>query len=216
MSGKESFTPDEWTRVVASPVLSGMAITAADPSGLWGIAKEGMAAGWALLEAKQGRPPNTLVKAVADDFASSEARTKAQDRLKATFQSSPNSQISDLRTKAIDELRTVGGILDAKAPQDAAAFKNWLREIAQKAAEAAKEGGFLGFGGVAVSDAEKLTLAEIGTALGHLTSSVDAPPPERPSHELTENAPTTLDDKLDNAVDETFPASDPVSVRITK
>jgi hypothetical protein len=39
-------------------------------------------------------------------------------------------------------------LLDAKAPQDAAAFKTWLRDIAQKAAEAANEGGFLGFGGV--------------------------------------------------------------------
>ena len=33
------------------------------------------------------------------------------------------------------------------------------------AAEAGKEGGFMGFGGVAVSDAEKATLAEISTAL---------------------------------------------------
>jgi hypothetical protein len=40
-----------------------------------------------------------------------------------------------------------------------------LQEIAQKAAEAAKEGGFLGFGGVAISDAEKATLAQIAAAL---------------------------------------------------
>jgi hypothetical protein len=33
-------------------------------------------------------------------------------------------------------------------------------------AEASKEGGFLGFGGVQVSEAEKATLAEIATALG--------------------------------------------------
>ena len=36
---------------------------------------------------------------------------------------------------------------------------------APKAAEAANEGGFMGFGGVAVSDAEKATLAEISNAL---------------------------------------------------
>jgi len=41
-----------------------------------------------------------------------------------------------------------------------------LREIAQKAAEAGTEGGFLAFGGVAVSDAEKATLQEISAALG--------------------------------------------------
>src|SRR5215212_2954968 len=57
-------------------------------------------------------------------------------------------------------------LVDAKAPEDAAGFKAWLRDVAQKAAEAGNEGGFLGFGGVAVSDAERATLAEISTALG--------------------------------------------------
>ncbi|MBV9078944.1 MAG: hypothetical protein JO048_15895 [Methylobacteriaceae bacterium] len=34
--------------------------------------------------------------------------------------------------------------------------------------------------------------------------------------DLPENSPENLDEKLDNAVDETFPGSDPVSVKITK
>jgi hypothetical protein len=42
----------------------------------------------------------------------------------------------------------------------------WLQQVAQKAAEAGTEGGFLGFGSVAVSDAEKATLSEISAALG--------------------------------------------------
>ncbi len=45
-------------------------------------------------------------------------------------------------------------------------FKVWLQHVAQKSAEAGSEGGFLGFGGVAVSDAEKATLGEITEALG--------------------------------------------------
>ena len=55
--------------------------------------------------------------------------------------------------------------MDAKAPGDAAAFKGWLRQISQHVAEAATEGGFLGIGGVPVSDAEKATLKEILSAL---------------------------------------------------
>jgi hypothetical protein len=35
-------------------------------------------------------------------------------------------------------------------------------------------------------------------------------------NDLSENPKENLDDKLDNAVDETFPGSDPVSVKITK
>jgi hypothetical protein len=42
-------------------------------------------------------------------------------------------------------------VVDAKAPGDAAAFKGWLRQISQHVAEASKEGGFLGIGGVPVS-----------------------------------------------------------------
>ena len=57
-------------------------------------------------------------------------------------------------------------LVDRKAPQDAPAFKAWLEQIGREAAEASKEGGFLGFGGVAVRDTEKATLAEISAALG--------------------------------------------------
>jgi hypothetical protein len=54
----------------------------------------------------------------------------------------------------------------AKAPADAPAFKDWLRHISKHTAEAASEGGLLGFGGVQVSEAKKATLAEVSTALG--------------------------------------------------
>ena len=59
----------------------------------------------------------------------------------------------------MEALRAVASLLDAKAPEDAEAFKGWLRQVAQKAAEAANEGGFKGIGGVTVSDAEKAILA---------------------------------------------------------
>lgn len=213
MTDKSSFTAAEWTRVLASPVVVGAAITAADPSGLWGIAKEGLASGWALVEAQQSAAPNSLIKAVATDFATPEGRSAVQAHLKEQLKVGTSGE---LRDKAVAELQAVGEIIDLKSPLEASAFKGWLREIAQKAAEAAKEGGFLGFGGVAVSEAERMTIAEIGTALGHLTSRVDSPAPSTPSHALAENAHGNLDSKLDNAIDESFPASDPVSVRITK
>jgi hypothetical protein len=164
MAGKANFTPEEWARVAASPMIVSMAITAADPSGLWGLLKESMAGGWALLAAKQDAQANPLVKAVADDIADPATRDAVRDSFQARFK---GSQFADVKRKAVDELRTVSSLLDAKAPDEAAAFKSWLLSVAQKSAEAGKEGGFLGFGGVAVSDAEKATLAEIATALGN-------------------------------------------------
>ncbi len=162
MANKSSFTQEEWSRLVASPVVASMAITAADPGGLWSLLQESMSSGWALLEAKQNANTNPLVKAVAEAFTTGDARTSARGHVQTVFQ---GSQVAQLKDRAIDELRSVASILDAKAPADAAAFKDWLKNIAQKAAEAATEGGFLGFGGVAVSDAEKATLAQISAAL---------------------------------------------------
>jgi hypothetical protein len=66
----------------------------------------------------------------------------------------------------LEVLKQAAAIVDTKAPSDASAFKSWLRYIAQAVAEASTEGGFLGFGGVPVSEAEKATLAQISTKLG--------------------------------------------------
>ena len=35
MATKSSFTPEEWAKLLSSPMIAGMAITAADPSGIW-------------------------------------------------------------------------------------------------------------------------------------------------------------------------------------
>jgi hypothetical protein len=37
MVDKSSFTKEEWTLLLESPMIAGIAITAADPSGLWGF-----------------------------------------------------------------------------------------------------------------------------------------------------------------------------------
>jgi hypothetical protein len=163
MADKTSFTKDEWTLLLKSPMIAGLAITAADPSGLWGLLKESFASGAALTKAATDSSTNALVKAVVADFSTSEGRTAARDGMKAEF---AGGKPADIKTKSVDSLRQVSALLAAKAPGDAAAFKAWLREISQHTAEAAMEGGSLFGGGVQVSDAEKATLSEISSALG--------------------------------------------------
>jgi len=164
MADKSSFTKEEWTLLLESPMLAGMAITAADPSGLWGLLKESFASGSALAKAMTDPGSNPLVKALATDFSTTEARSAARDGLKAKL---ANSKPAEVKTKSIESLRQVSAVLEAKAPADAPAFKSWLRQISQATAEAASEGGgLLGIGGVKVSDAEKATLIEIDGALG--------------------------------------------------
>lgn len=163
MADKTSFTKDEWSLLLKSPMIAGTAITAADPSGLWGLLKESFAGGAALTKVAADPNANELVKAVVADFSTSEGRSTAHDGLKAEF---AGGKPADIKTKCVDSLRQVSTLLAAKAPADAVAFKSWLRQISQSTAEAASEGGSLFGGGVQVSDAEKATLAEISSALG--------------------------------------------------
>jgi len=163
MADKTSFTKDEWTLLLKSPMIAGMAITAAYPSGLWGLLKESFAGGVALTKVAADPSANALIKAVVADFSTSQGRSAAHDGLKAEF---TDGNLADIKTKSIESLRQVSSLLTAKAPGDAAAFKGWLRQISQSTAEAATEGGSLFGGGVQVSDAEKATLGEISSALG--------------------------------------------------
>ena len=163
MATKTSFTREEWNRILESVMLSGMAVTAADPSGLLGVLKESMATGKTLLAAKADPSSNELIKAVVSDFESGEgrqaARTQVQSRLKGVA-------VAEMKNQSIAALREISQLLDSKAPSDAAGFKTWLHHIAESAAEASAEGGFMGFGGTQVSEAEKATLAELSKALG--------------------------------------------------
>ena len=162
MADKSNFTPDEWKLILESVTMAGIAVSAADPSGLWGLLKESFAGGTELAKAKMDPSADALVKAVVGDFGTTEGRGITRDGLRDKLKGSKPAEIKD---KCVEILRQAGAVVDAKAPGDAAAFKGWLRQISQHVAEAATEGGFLGFGGVAVSDAEKATLAEISGAL---------------------------------------------------
>ena len=163
MAAKTDFTPDEWKSLLQSPLIVGIAVSAADPSGIFGMLKESMASARALLAAKTDPSADALVKAVAGDYETSEGRTLAQDGLKASLM---GSKPADIVAKALEGLRGVSTLLDRKAPADSLAFKTWLAGVAKAVADASAEGGFLGFGGTQVSDAEKATLAQIAAALG--------------------------------------------------
>ena len=142
--------------------MAGIAVSAAEPSGLWGLLKESFAEGSALMTAKMDPGAGALIKAVVDDFETSEGRSTARDGLKERL---TGSKPGEIKAKCIETLRQAGAVVDAKAPGDAAAFKGWLRQISQHVAEASKAGGFLGIGGLRVSEAEKATLNEISSAL---------------------------------------------------
>jgi len=163
MANKQSFTPEEWTKVLESIMLAGVAVSAAEPSGLWGTLKEGFASSSEIAKAQLNPGTNELIKAAIADLETSEGRSSVQEALRKGFAGAKPAEVVQ---RSLANLREVSAILAAKAPGDAPAFKAWLSSISQKVAEASSEGGFLGIGGVQVSDAEKATLGDIAKALG--------------------------------------------------
>jgi hypothetical protein len=162
MADKSTFTSDEWQTLLESVMATGLAVTAAEPSGLFGLLQESFASGKMLAKARMDGNSNALIKAVVDDLATSSGRSTSSSGLK---QALGGKKPGEIKTACIEVLGKTEAILGAKAPGDAAAYKGWLRQIAETVANASTEGGFLGIGGVVVSENEKATLAEISNAL---------------------------------------------------
>ena len=124
--------------------------------------QEGMANARALIDAKSDAGANELIKALGSEFQTSEGRGLAQEKLKSEL---TGKSPVEIKAQVLEQLGEAARILDAKAPEDAAVFKAWLEGVAHKVSEAASEGGFLGFGGVKVSDAEKASISDVSRAL---------------------------------------------------
>ena len=160
MAVKDAFTAEEWARVVGAPMLAGIAVTAAEPGGIWGAVKESVAVAGAVRAAKADADP--LLAEIAAAYETSEGRDMARGVLKEQARGKAPAAVVEA---AVAELAAVAALVAAKAPDAAPGFRDWLRAIAAKVAEAGTEGGFLGFGGEKVSAAEKATLERIDSAL---------------------------------------------------
>src|SRR6476661_4160971 len=99
LANKQSFTPEEWTKILESTMLAGMAVTAAEPSGLWGLLKEGFASSSALAAAKADSGSSELVKAVVAEYETTEGRAAIQEALRKRF---AGSKPSDAVQRSLD------------------------------------------------------------------------------------------------------------------
>jgi hypothetical protein len=74
--------------------------------------------------------------------------------------------MANFKTAVLGRIREVANLVSQKAtPEEAKAYKQMIMSVAEKAANASKEGGFLGFGGVRVSSAEESFLNEVKAVL---------------------------------------------------
>jgi ABC-type Fe3+ transport system substrate-binding protein len=159
MTTRADFTDEEWTRLERAPIVAGMAISLADPGGPIEATKEMMASLKTILEAAQSGGHGELVDSVAKDVAA-----KAQQHENPMGGFKPKGAMAG--EQILDELRAVNQIVTDKAtPEEADGFRQYLLSAAQRAAEAAKEGGFMGFRAVRVSEGEQQMLDKLGEVL---------------------------------------------------
>ena len=159
MTTKADFTDDEWARLERAPMIAGMAISLADPGGPIEAVKETMATLKTVTEAARTGDGGELVGAVAKSFAE-----KAKRRESPMGDFKPRGAMAG--QEILEELRAVNDLVTQKAtPEEAAAFREWLLTAAKRAADAAKEGGFMGFNAKRVSEGEQQMLDKLGEVL---------------------------------------------------
>jgi hypothetical protein len=169
MSVYGEFSDEEQRLLRASLEAAAVAVSAASPGRPEETASEGFAAAAFILERRPDYVEDRLISSVIADL---EARLKAEQAFPdfVKVASAPGA-----RDWAMETLRAVAALLDARAPADeAATYKAWLMRLATTVAMAGKEDqGFLGRGGVKVNDAEQSALQGIAEELG---TSLDGPP----------------------------------------
>jgi hypothetical protein len=158
MSSKADYTDEEWVRLRRAPFMAGLAITIADPGGPIEMAKESLAT---LRAASTPPSDDELLITVSQDILSMvNQRQNPIDDFKPASPALAGKVV-------LDELRSVNELLTVKTePGEADAFRRWLLDTAEAAANAAKEGGFMGFRAEVVSQGEKRMLDEVRSALG--------------------------------------------------
>ena len=153
MGIKETFSADEWKNLLSLPYAVGMTIIIVSPQGPMGMYKE--AKEMTLEPAKLA----TTSGSGSVSTLSIELQQQAKQLMKEQQDLFKQNQ-ANYKSMTIEACKTAVSALSKTTPDEAKAYKQWVVNLGQKVAEAAKEHG------VAVTEQEKAALNEISAALG--------------------------------------------------
>jgi hypothetical protein len=141
MTGKADFTEEEWNTLREGPPSAGMIVLISSKGGsfreTWALAKT-------FAEARQQYGESELLDALVADKPDT-----------PRFHSPEEAE-----EKGLELVRQAVALVQAKAPGDVEGYKRFVLEVAQRVAEAHKEGG------EAVSAEEQEAIGKIESALG--------------------------------------------------
>ncbi len=156
---RDAFSAEEWALLQKGPLHAAGLVILADRSGGGGVDKEIEALQATLNEAAAAAGPAELIGLL---FRDRSAVGPMEDLVKAQRKTEADA----LHTAMIGPVNEALILVKAKgARSDATAYQGLLISVAQKVAGAAKEGGFMGMGGVDVSDKEKAAIDTLAAAV---------------------------------------------------
>jgi len=169
MSIETRFNEDELFKLTNTPYIVGAAMVFSGSSGLSTI-KEMYANAKSFLMGAKKFPGNAIITGILpnmEDYEAVREQTKAfQEKTKVIFKDRGINSPEAMQTYAKESATEVSVLLKEKATEaEALEYKEWVLSIAENVAKAAKEGGFLGFGGELVSSNEKVFYNEIAQLL---------------------------------------------------
>ena len=159
MTTQSNYTAEEWSLLRVAPFLAGITVMRVGSSGLHSL-NEIAVIFKSILAGGESYPDSELVRLLSDKEEASKGEDQFGEMIKGM-------KPAEVQAFTVEQLKTVKGILDAKADNDEAeTYKQWMMDIGLNVAKAAKEGGHFGFGGVQISDPEKEALRVFASALG--------------------------------------------------
>ena len=163
MAKQDAFTSDEWALLRLAPSLVAGGIAAADPSGLVASIKEAAAGAEGMAEAFKANSDIELFAALAADHSI----PGLPDMKAVAGEGTRDQQMENFKNFVLGRVKSATDLVVSKAtPPEADLYRKMIVDVAEKSADAAKEGGFLGFGGVRVSDKEQAFITEVKKAAG--------------------------------------------------
>lgn len=147
MSTRESFSAEEWVVVSEAPVLAGARVAAVEHGG---SLLEGFAIRQVYAAARDLRGESALLDALAADTP--EVDLDRGDDPDAVSNGNLHAALQILPVRV--------------SAEEVDAYKGFVLAVAQTAAEAHREGGFVGIGGAEVTAREQAVLDELYALLG--------------------------------------------------
>ena len=147
---ESKFSQDEWQTIRAGPASAGTLVMVSSPSGLTGLVAETQAIALTLRELGLASQSAFVRELLHPTQAPTAAPREA-------FKS-----LEDAKEQLLNRVRQAAFLVDSRiAAIDALEYKKLMMSVAERTSTAALEGGFLGIGGVQVSEAERGVIEEL-------------------------------------------------------